>query len=96
MQHYVIRFVSDLRQVDRWLCPGTPVSSTNKTDRHDITKILLKVALISINPNPTNLIVNTFVIYFRLQVFIILYCTIFNCVLQGVISLQSVCVHMDM
>ena len=25
--------------------PGTPVSSTNKTDRHDITKILLKVAL---------------------------------------------------
>ena len=25
--------------------PGTPVSSTNKTDRHDITEILLKVAL---------------------------------------------------
>ena len=25
--------------------PGTPVSSTNKTDRHDITDILLKVAL---------------------------------------------------
>jgi hypothetical protein len=24
---------------------GPPVSSTNKTDRHDITKILLKVAL---------------------------------------------------
>jgi len=24
---------------------GTPVSSTNKTDRHDITEILLKVAL---------------------------------------------------
>jgi hypothetical protein len=23
----------------------TPVSSTNKTDRHDITKVLLKVAL---------------------------------------------------
>jgi hypothetical protein len=28
---------------------GTPVSSTNKTDRHDITEILLKVALNSIN-----------------------------------------------
>jgi hypothetical protein len=25
--------------------PGTPVSSTYKTDRHDITEILLKVAL---------------------------------------------------
>ena len=24
--------------------PGTPVSSTNKTDRHNITEILLKVA----------------------------------------------------
>jgi hypothetical protein len=29
----------------RWLFPGTPVSSTNKTDRHEITDILLKVAL---------------------------------------------------
>ena len=28
-----------------WLTLGTPVSSTNKTDRHDITEILLKVAL---------------------------------------------------
>jgi hypothetical protein len=25
--------------------PGPPVSSTNKTDRHDITELLLKVAL---------------------------------------------------
>jgi hypothetical protein len=32
--------------------PGTPISSTNKTDRHDITEILLKVALNTINPNP--------------------------------------------
>ena len=29
--------------------PVTPVSSTNKTDRHDITEILLKVALTTIN-----------------------------------------------
>ena len=29
----------------RWFSPGTPVSSTNKTDRHNITEILLKVAL---------------------------------------------------
>jgi hypothetical protein len=26
-----------------WFSPGTPVSSTNKTDCHDITEILLKV-----------------------------------------------------
>jgi hypothetical protein len=30
---------------DRWFYPGTPVSSTNKTDRHDIAEILLKVVL---------------------------------------------------
>ena len=28
-----------------WFSPGPPVSSTNETDRHDITEILLKVAL---------------------------------------------------
>jgi hypothetical protein len=33
----------------RWFSPGTLVSSTNKTDRHDITEILLKVALNTIN-----------------------------------------------
>jgi hypothetical protein len=32
----------------RWVSPGTPVSSNNKTDRHDITEILLKVVLITI------------------------------------------------
>ena len=34
----------------RWFCPGRPVSSTNKTDRHDIlvAEILLKVALSTI------------------------------------------------
>ena len=29
----------------RWFSPGTPVSSTTKTGRHDIAEILLKVAL---------------------------------------------------
>jgi len=29
----------------RWFFAGNPVSSTNKTDRHDITELLLKVAL---------------------------------------------------
>jgi hypothetical protein len=32
----------------RWFSPGTPASSTTKTDRHDITEILLKVALSTI------------------------------------------------
>ena len=39
--------VCQLLTADRWLSPGTPVSSTNKTDRQDnfIAEILLKVAL---------------------------------------------------
>ena len=31
--------------IGRWFSPGPLVSSTNKTNRHDITEILLKVAL---------------------------------------------------
>jgi hypothetical protein len=34
---------------DRWFSPGTPVSSTTKTGRHDIAEILLKVALNTIH-----------------------------------------------
>ena len=30
---------------DRWFSPGTPVSSTTKTGRHDIAEILWNVAL---------------------------------------------------
>ena len=56
IQHYVIKFVSDLRQVGGF-SPGTPVSSINKTDRHDMTEILLKVAL-----NTTTLI-NSVIVY---------------------------------
>jgi hypothetical protein len=46
----------------RWLSPGTLVSSTNKTDRHDITEILLKVALSTIilksPPSPSTPLLN--------------------------------------
>jgi hypothetical protein len=38
---------------DLWFSSGTAVSSTNKTDCHDIAKILLKVALSTIKPNQT-------------------------------------------
>ena len=46
-QHYVIR-VCHWFATCRWFSPGPPFSSTNKTDRHDITEILLKVALSTI------------------------------------------------
>ena len=35
---------------DCWFSPSTSVSSTNKTDHHNISEILLKVALNTINP----------------------------------------------
>jgi hypothetical protein len=36
----------------RWFLSGTRVSSTNKTNHHEITEILLKVPLNTINLNP--------------------------------------------
>jgi hypothetical protein len=40
----------------RWFSPGTPASSTTKTGRHDITEILLKVALSTKKNQSINLI----------------------------------------
>jgi len=51
IQHYVIKFVSALA-TGRWFSPGPQVSSSNKTYRHDITEIVLKVALNTIKPKP--------------------------------------------
>jgi hypothetical protein len=53
IQHYVIEFVSDLRQVGGFL-RVLRFSSTNKIDHHDITDILVKVALNTIN-QPINM-----------------------------------------
>ena len=39
----------------RLFSPGIPVSTTNKTDGHDITEILLKVALNIINENQNHI-----------------------------------------
>jgi hypothetical protein len=50
----MIKFVSDLRQFGGF-SPGPPVSSTNKTDRQDITEILLKVALNTNTLTPRNI-----------------------------------------
>ena len=48
-------FVCQWLAVGRWFSSGTPVFSTNKTDRHDIAEILLKVALntITLLPQPS-------------------------------------------
>ena len=62
----MIKFVSDLRQVS-----GFPrVSSTNKTDRHDIAEILLKVALNTITLTLTIFFLNQRMLCFNLQMFV--------------------------
>jgi hypothetical protein len=48
-----------------WFYPGTPVSSTSKTDHHDITEILLKVALNTITIKQVCLIIEVFYIHQR-------------------------------
>jgi hypothetical protein len=42
--------VWQLLATGQWFSRGPPVSSTNKTDRHDITELLLEVALNNIKP----------------------------------------------
>jgi hypothetical protein len=44
----------------QWFSPGTPVSSTNKTDHHDIIEILLKVALNTITLTLKNWFISCF------------------------------------
>ena len=41
--------VCQILATGRWFSAGTQVSSSNKTDRHDIIEILVKVALNPIN-----------------------------------------------
>ena len=48
-----------------WFSPGPPVSSTNKTDHHDITEILLKVTLSIIKQ--TNKLSQLFLSFILLQ-----------------------------
>ena len=51
------KFITDFCQwlmTGRWFSQSTPVSSTNKTNRQDITEILLKVALNTIKPKPNH------------------------------------------
>jgi len=59
MQHYVIKFVSDLRHVGEFL-RVLRFLHQYKTFLHNITEILLKVALITIKPLHT--VVNIYII----------------------------------
>ena len=53
MQH-VIKFIIDLWQVGCF-SPGTPISSTNKTNRHDITEYIVKSGVKHHNPTPLSI-----------------------------------------
>jgi hypothetical protein len=52
IQDYVIKFVNDLLQICGFL-GVLRFPPTNKTDRHDVTEILLKVVLNTLTHNPT-------------------------------------------
>jgi len=68
IQHYMI--VCQWLATGLWFSPGTPVSSTNKTDRHDITEILLKVALNIITPyNIMQLVLQNIMYYKYMYIF---------------------------
>ena len=64
--------VCQLLATDRWFSSGTPVSSTNKTDRQNITEILLKVALSTIKPNQANHRSHCWKIFFSIQFLFVL------------------------
>jgi len=48
--------VCQLLATGQWFSPGPPVSSANKTDRHDINEILLKMVLNTITITVTMVI----------------------------------------
>ena len=70
---YNIKFVSDKvclwLATGRWFSPGTPLSSTNETDRHNIAEILLKVPLNTINQTFIMIFELTKIILYRLERF---------------------------
>jgi hypothetical protein len=50
MRYFYNQLTLNNHNTGRWFSPGSSVSSTNKTDRHDITERLLKVALNTTKP----------------------------------------------
>ena len=87
LRYYVIKFVSELRQVSGF-SPDTLVSFTSKTllffnGCHDIAEFLLKVALntITLTLNPINIC--NFILYMNdhwmLLCKVYVYCVVWNC-----------------
>ena len=76
--------------------PGTPVSSTNKTDRNDISKILLKVTLNTIPPTlPAELIYIYFQTYMIFSINLVSLVTLISSgtdILYGCHLLLDVCI----
>ena len=72
IQHYVIKFVSDLRQVFFF----SPVSPINKTDRNYSTEILQKMALNTKTHNPLSLMlsvnIHLFILFVTGEILIVL------------------------
>jgi hypothetical protein len=80
IQNYVIKFVSDLQQVGGFI---RVLQYTNKTDRHDITEILLKVALNTITPT-----LNPYINFSKLSPLILYFLSAIN-VMKKTNSLHS-------
>ena len=64
IQHYVIKSVSDLRQV-RGFLRVLRFPLPNKTDHHDIAEILLKVVLNTIKQNQTIKVIITIYTFYN-------------------------------
>ena len=47
-----LKFVTEQLATGQWFSPGTLVSSTNKTDRHDIAEMLSKAPINTITITP--------------------------------------------
>ena len=52
VRHKLFISKMSLRLISNLFSPDPPVSSTNKSDRHDIAEILLKVAVKTLTPPP--------------------------------------------
>ena len=85
--------VSQWLVAGRWFSLGTTVSSTNKTDCHDIAEILLKVAFntIILNPSTGILVYYSFSIYEWIRCGTIKNIKYFSCNLTDTFVLLSIC-----
>jgi hypothetical protein len=81
----------------RWFSPGTPASSTTKTGRHDIAKILLKMGLKHQKSNQINLLAIVLSTLLRFTLLIILWhlqnILVNNKVLRCCINIQGYFYH---